>query len=442
MTLVVRPGLQLQPRSRKPPYNSVELDPHDPFTEGMTDCLLFNEGAGKPINLGNPALFTTLTSSPTWKATAEGVGGYATGGSSFDIPNRGRYGLDGFSVRAVVKIISWPGDFATLVDKGSGGSRDIAVFFDTSGNVNFLDIGNGASVSVSTGMAAGGTYDFWWTRASGSSTNKFYVNGVSKGTATNGGLGVANFDLALGRNASGGGANADAVFLLFQTWVGREIGADVIADAYNNRYRGLRPKRRIYRVGAAGGGTTNLSLAATAVGVPRIVREVRLTERAGAVGTAGMSLLRVTLVTLAATAVGTARMTKQAQLAMAAAARGTGAVVKKALLNLAGQARGVPAVTRSVAMRLGAAAVGAVTVALLEISTILAAVTAAGVAAMSMIVYKIMASSAVVTPALSTSATVAERVVGRLTGQAGLGLYLKAKAGWRRRRSNWKPRSR
>lgn len=210
--------------------------------------------------------------------------------------------------------------------------------------------------------------------------------------------------------------------------------------------------------GGGGGSTTNLSFSVSAVGLAKLVKEPRLSLSARAsgaalivrlmllnqiatgAGTATISILRVILVALDATGRATAAMTKSVRLNLAATVRGTATVVKTALLALAATARGAPTVTRLASLALAATGAGAATVAVLGASAIVAAAVGAGVAAMSMIVYKLLAASGTGQPAVTVAETVAERVVARLTGQAGLGLYLKAKRSWKRRRSNWKPR--
>ena len=89
---------------------------------------------------------------------------------------------------------------------------------------------------------------------------------------------------------------------------------------------------------------------------------------------------------------------------------------------------------------MAATGAAAVTVAVLSVNSITAAAIAVGVAAMSMIVYKLLGAGGTGQPAVTVAETVAERVISRLTGHAGLGIYLKAKTRWKNRRRNWKPR--
>lgn len=223
------------------PLGPVRLDFSQPITQGLFDCLLFNEGAGAPINyaIGAPQ-YATLTSNPTWAMTAAGPGGMTTGGSSFNIPYHGSLVGGDFSIRLLVYVVSWPANFTTLFDKSSGVSREAALFFDTSGNIDFMDFGGlSGSVSVATGMSAPGLYDFVMTRAAG--VTSAYVNGKFISTfGSSATTGVAGSVLSLGGNPSGGGSFANVSYISAQTWL-RAISADEISNLYINPYHFVTP---------------------------------------------------------------------------------------------------------------------------------------------------------------------------------------------------------
>jgi hypothetical protein len=175
-------------RPGRKPTPPIRLDGSHALAVGLTDCLVWNEGPGVPLNLGSGAPATTLTSTPTWVSTAQGIAGYSTGGSSFNIPDHGNIVAGDFAIRVLCFIQSWPANFTCLFDKGTGSGRELSTFFDTSGNIDFYGLGksgtggNGQGIAISTGMTAGSIWDFVETRTG--STVTWYVNGVSKGTTT------------------------------------------------------------------------------------------------------------------------------------------------------------------------------------------------------------------------------------------------------------------
>lgn len=213
--------------------------------------------------------------------------------------------------------------------------------------------------------------------------------------------------------------------------------------------------------GGGGGSTTPLSFSVSAVGVARLIKEPRLTLAARASGvalivrlmllnmattsavlSATVSLLRVTLVNLAATVRLAATVTKQAQLTLAASVRESAAIVKKALLTQVATAKASTLAVRVVSLARSASVKGAATVSVLRVTLLTLAASVKAAASLSIQVAKTLGATAVGAAAVSLSATVAEVVanVTKLTGHAGLGIYLKMKRSWQRRRSNWKPR--
>lgn len=239
MRRILQEGTTLAPLGVRKPSGRVRVDWGNPITADMVDCLVFNEGAGPPINLATPVV-TVNTSSPTWAMTGDGPAGYATGGSSFDVPDHGNVAAGDNTIRVRAKIISWPSSFTILFDKAPNGvqQRELSVFFDTSGNVDFYSVGGtaGASVSIATGLMPGAVYDFAMVTASGTTT--FYVNGVSKGSSSAGngtaGAGSSSF-LSFGRNISTGGNNANAQYITAQVWT-RALSAGELTYLASNPF--------------------------------------------------------------------------------------------------------------------------------------------------------------------------------------------------------------
>ena len=240
----------------RPPFARINGQPSlnrlHPLARGMTDCLLWN--ALVPLNLATPTVKTTLTSSPTLVPTARGYAGYATGGSDFEIPDHGNTVAGDFAIRILSRIVTWTGAFSALVDKGAvGPGRELTILFNTSGNVSFVSFGAvaGGSLSITTGMTAGGTWDFVVSRAGSVAT--FYVNGVSVGTssaaAVTGTTAVVT-PMSFGWNQSGGGSNADAQYLTAQVW-NRALSANEVSLLARAPYCFLTYPQDVQRVGAA-----------------------------------------------------------------------------------------------------------------------------------------------------------------------------------------------
>lgn len=232
------------------------IDWSHPITRGMFDCLLWNDGAGAPVNLCPGTAATTLTSAPTLGMTVAGPAGYATGGSSFDIPDHGSLVAGDSAVRILFLPVSWPNAFTVLIDKGNptGSHREICLFFGTTGDISFACYGNdgGASLAISTGCAAGLVWDFVASKSGNTVT--YYVNGVSKGTGASAGTAHLADPMCYGRNISGGGANADVMFIAAQNWT-RALDVSEVLDLYHNPYGFLlRPENTLPALKSASGG--------------------------------------------------------------------------------------------------------------------------------------------------------------------------------------------
>lgn len=207
--------------------------------------------------------------------------------------------------------------------------------------------------------------------------------------------------------------------------------------------------------------SVSLNRSATGKGTARAVRSVSKTlTGAKAVGIATIVLLRVILVSAAATGRGVANLVKQANLVKAAQAKGVPLVRRSVSLIRGATAKGAALVRRSISMSraatakatanivksvakvlvaTGAGLAGVTATFIAGGTTILAAAVGVTTAAMTMLVMKALGSTAVVSGDVVVESTVA-RIVGRLTGHAGLGIYLKMSRGWSRRRRGWKPR--
>ncbi len=214
----------------------------------MKDALIFNEGAGPVVrNFANP-FHTTGTGSPAWKVTRQGIGGYCTGGASFDIPDYTNLAAGSVSFRVRFVADTWPNAFTAIFDKGNSGTgfRELSLFADTSGVISYLAIGRTQSVQSLGSFPAGQVNEIVVTRdIGGASATVVYGNGVSLGAPS--GVYDATGDtenvLAIGRNPSSGGAAFNGTYLVFNTWT-RVLSPAEVLECYTTPYAFLRPLLR------------------------------------------------------------------------------------------------------------------------------------------------------------------------------------------------------
>lgn len=268
------------PQRKLSPATASKIDWSHPLSYGLFDCLIWHEGAIPPINLASPSIVTTRIGSPTAALTQLGPAGQTQGSNAYAIPHHGEISgaaNNDLAIRVLFKPVSWSaGGFDVLFDKGSGGSRDLSVFVDNSGNLSFVVVGqNSAFGSATTAMMAGAIWDFVLTREVG--VVKVYINGVLIKSVA----GINTFDpvaaqLGFGYNASGGGDSGNHQFITAQVWR-RALNASEVLGLYLDPFAFLVPTGEIEwpvlqvttaaaSVGAAAGtGTAQASGVASAV---------------------------------------------------------------------------------------------------------------------------------------------------------------------------------
>lgn len=216
----------------KPPLGTPISRTH-PLAQGMSDCLLFAEGAGTRYANSAAAFGATAAGAPAWKPGGLSV----SGGASANIPQHANYAAGDFSVRVIHTPASYSGGYTALFDKGvSNSSRELSVFLDTGGNVSYLDVGGtGMSPILPTSMATGKVWDFVLTRKGTACTA--YVNRAAAGTFVNAGVLACPTLLCLGGNPSTGGSNYAGVYSLVQIWQSRALSAAEVASLYVAPYQ-------------------------------------------------------------------------------------------------------------------------------------------------------------------------------------------------------------
>ena len=216
----------------KPPTPAFQ--PQHRLARRLVACLGFAERAGgRWANVATPGRDGSAAGAPTFLSGPLGPATYCTGGSAVLVPDLGNIAAGDFSVRVAHRPRSWnAGDYATLLDKGFGtSSRELSVFVDHNGNIDYATIGGtDAALVVPTGMVAGGLYDFVLTRSGDTCT--IYVDGLARGTFANAGSTAAPSPLSLGGNPSGGGHTYDGEYHLFQLWQGRCLSATEVRELH------------------------------------------------------------------------------------------------------------------------------------------------------------------------------------------------------------------
>lgn len=231
----------------KPPAG-VQLNRGHALAFGLRELLLFNEGGGNPINIADPSLPATRIGTASWVNGGAGV-------TSFDATNHVtvsdsglNYAAGDFSYRAVFTPVSWTGGFTDTFMKGN----EFRLFFDTSGNLSLAAMGGTDGGSCSTGMTAGVTYDFVITRSG--STCTCYVNGVNKGTFTNGNTTIQNASFQYAGDGNRG-SQGDVIVFSHAFW-NRALSASEVQQLYVDPYCFLQPQSPRMRFVTAPSGIT------------------------------------------------------------------------------------------------------------------------------------------------------------------------------------------
>jgi len=217
----------------KPPTPAFQ--PSQRLARQMVACLGFAERSGSRwANLATQGRDASAAGTPTFVSGPYGPATYCTGGSAVLVPDAGNIAAGDFSVRVVHRPRTWPGSFNALFVKGSPATnaRELSLYVGSGGDLDYANIGGSdIPVSVATGMAGGGLYDFVLTRSG--STCTAYVDGAAKGTFTNAGTTAAPAPLSLGGTPGGSGTNYDGEYHLFQMWAGRCLSAAEVRDLHS-----------------------------------------------------------------------------------------------------------------------------------------------------------------------------------------------------------------
>ena len=234
----------------KPRLNTV-FDEQGYWGRGIFDCFLFNENAGgRYNNLVNPQGFGDASgTTPPWDQGLVYPFITTSNGSRALIVHHGGYVGGDFTIRVIFRCASLANTYNCLFAKQNS-QRELGLFFDTSGNVSYYDIGNTSNgfSSVGTNLTVGPIYDLVWSRIASDLT--LYINGVAKvgtgnwtGTVT--GTATSTNHMFLGYDQFSSGSNyGNFNYFLWQAWVGRGLTGDEVQELYNFPFEGFRFKRR------------------------------------------------------------------------------------------------------------------------------------------------------------------------------------------------------
>jgi hypothetical protein len=225
----------------KPPQGT-PLDATNDLNRGLVYCFPFNEGSGPPINLVR-AYKATIAGTATWSGGTYGPALSVTGSNYFSIPQPGNDWV--MAQAATLRIIHNPNysaSFSSVVDAGtSGGSRDLSIFLDTNGNIDYQGYADtNYSTTFSTGMAKGSWWDFVTTINGTSGAVIYYVNGAQIGTLSGSGFSAVSAPAYFGNNISTGGVSYVGAYALVQYW-NRILSAQEIAALHTDPWQIFAP---------------------------------------------------------------------------------------------------------------------------------------------------------------------------------------------------------
>lgn len=216
---------QIARRRRFVPPNA-QVDWSHPLSQGLVWAS--HGPRGRNLVTGD-ALVPTGT--PTHDATRYGTGIKCSGGAFVSGACPQLATGNSVSLHLLVRFDAMIGAYTALFDKGVGGSRDLSIFYDFGGNVNYTAVAeSNDSNGYATGFVEGQTHDYVFTWDLVTTTTCHYVDGALKATATQtAGGGASASDLAFGGNPSGGGLQPSNTYAACQVWRGRTLRATDVA---------------------------------------------------------------------------------------------------------------------------------------------------------------------------------------------------------------------
>lgn len=228
-------------RNRQPTVAS-RIDYSSPLANGLTRLLWF--GSGQPTDLTRGSYAGTATA--TVSATPNGIGRTSDGSTTETaFPDTGNLTTGDLTFFVLVRINSIPGNFATLYDKGNASTRELSLFYDTAGKVDFVAIGNGSGgFSGTLALTTGALSSSCLTRIMGSNAVTYFANGVKDGgTFTSGSTLATAVPMSFGLNPSTGGNAMGATYYYAAHW-GRVLSDSEIATLAANPWQLFAPLPR------------------------------------------------------------------------------------------------------------------------------------------------------------------------------------------------------
>lgn len=231
---------------QKPLPGFYDLDRTHPSAHKLLIYLPFTEGVkAAPANIATPSMIGSQTGC-VFRFSARyrsGIRSNQFGSIQVTNPANVNAAAGDFMVRLLIRVNVLTSNFTVFIDKGSGG-KELELQADLSGNLVYYGVGGGEGfISIPTGMTIGRDYDFVWARSG--STNTAYVDGVAKGTWTQGATVQqgSNIPWVFGQNVNGGGGSSDAdiTYCGIQFWTRAPYPGEVLA-LYNDPFGMLKPR--------------------------------------------------------------------------------------------------------------------------------------------------------------------------------------------------------
>lgn len=150
-----------------------------PLARGLYECVLFQEGTGLPRNVGLGAPNAGTASPGAWApAPRWGLGQViGSGAATISLADSVNYAAGDFTLRWIVRPVSWSGGFADPFSKGN----ELRLFLSDSGGL-MLTAGGTDGAMVGVGLGLDVVQDVVVTRAGSAVT--YYVDGEVRGTDT------------------------------------------------------------------------------------------------------------------------------------------------------------------------------------------------------------------------------------------------------------------
>ena len=248
-------GLFLPQRWRRQPQVSVGINRASPLSSGINHLYWFGTGGSRDLVRSTAAGVNTAVV----EATTYGLGKTSNGSTTeTSFPHDDNLAAGDLTFFVLCRVNSIPANFSALFDKPGGGSRELALFYDTAGKVDFAAVGMGnLSVTSTLALPIGTLSSVCLIRNMSNNNLDYFVNGVKNATLSTAASGVTagnGLPLSFGLNPSAGGSAIGVTYYAAAHWPRVLADAEVV-ELYANPWQlvGPIPSRDYFFSAAAAG---------------------------------------------------------------------------------------------------------------------------------------------------------------------------------------------